>query len=80
MFPRFGGWSGTHLTVPPGISMFAIYLIPHQPTSPRLWWGCLLVEVWFKDDDLISGLDKGHEGTEHALISSCGDNDLGLRI
>lgn len=28
--------------------------------------GYSLVEEWFKDDDLITRLDKAHEGTQHA--------------
>ena len=30
----------------------------------------LLVEEWLKDDNLIAGFNKGHEGAEHAYALS----------
>ena len=40
----------------------------------------VLVEEGLEDDDLVAGLDEGHEGAQHALVGARGDGDLGFRV
>ena len=40
----------------------------------------VLIEERLKDNDLVAGLDKAHEGREHALVCAGCDGDLFLRI
>ena len=40
----------------------------------------ILVKEWLDQDDLVSRLNKGHKGTEHALVGACGNGNFGLWI
>lgn len=42
--------------------------------------GDVLVKERFEDDHFIALFDERHEGTQHALIGSSGDGDLGLVV
>jgi len=79
--PRSGGCSGTYLTVPPGISMFEMYLLPSAVFSRKSRsLDHVLVKVRLKDNNLVSRLNEGHTGTEYAFIGSCGNDDISLRV
>lgn len=65
--PSFGGWSGTYLTVPPGISILLRYLSKMlvQPTKNISFYGGLLVKEGLENDNFVALLNKAHEGTQH---------------
>ena len=68
--PSLGGCNGTYLIVPPGISILLIYLGDMSVfKTDRRMTTLILVEKRFKNNDLVSWLNKAHESTQHAWNS-----------
>ena len=68
--PSLGGCNGTYLIVPPGISILLIYLGDRSVfKTDRRRTTLILVEKRFKNNDLVSWLNKGHESAQHAWSS-----------